>query len=106
MGVFGVLVLAALLGLIPAKIASDKGRSFGGWWVYGFLLFIVALIHALAMARSQAGLDRRASGDGLVKCPSCAEWVKQEAKVCRFCGRDMPAAAPKPAGADFIPETF
>lgn len=41
------LVIAALLGLIPAFIAQSKGRSFGGWWLYGFLLFIVAIIHVL-----------------------------------------------------------
>ena len=52
MGVMGMiisLVVAAGLGFIPASIASKKGRSFGLWWLYGFLLFIVALIHSLVM---------------------------------------------------------
>jgi hypothetical protein len=40
------LIVAALLGLIPAKIAQSKGYSFGKWWIYGFLIFIVAIIHA------------------------------------------------------------
>lgn len=39
------LVLAALLGLIPANIAKKKGHSFGLWWFYGFMIFIVAIIH-------------------------------------------------------------
>lgn len=42
-----VFVLAGLLGLIPAFIARDKGRDFGTWWIYGALLFVVALPHAL-----------------------------------------------------------
>ena len=42
-------VVAIFLGFIPAKIASDKGRSFGLWWLYGFLLFIVALIHSVLL---------------------------------------------------------
>lgn len=39
------LSIAALLGLIPAYIAEQKGHSFGKWWIYGWLLFIVAIIH-------------------------------------------------------------
>jgi hypothetical protein len=37
-----VLVLAALLALIPANIAKNKGHSFASWYVFGFLLWIVA----------------------------------------------------------------
>lgn len=40
-----VLVMAAILGLIPACIAKSKGHSFVLWWVYGWMLFIVAIIH-------------------------------------------------------------
>jgi hypothetical protein len=45
----GILIFAVLLGLIPAYLAQKKGRSFGLWWLYGALLFIVALPHALIM---------------------------------------------------------
>ena len=43
------LVLAAILGLIPAAIAKRKGWSFLGWWSYGFLIWIVAIPHALLL---------------------------------------------------------
>lgn len=49
MGLIFSLVIAAGLGLIPANIAKKKGRSFGLWWFYGWMLFIVALIHSLLM---------------------------------------------------------
>ena len=39
------LIAAAFLGLIPATIAKNKGYSFGLWWFYGWMLFIVAIIH-------------------------------------------------------------
>lgn len=42
---FFVLLLAAGLGCIPASIAKNKGYSFGLWWLYGWLLFIAAIIH-------------------------------------------------------------
>lgn len=41
----GSLFVSALLGLIPAAIAKKKGHSFGLWWFYGWMLFIVAIIH-------------------------------------------------------------
>lgn len=39
------VILAVPLGLIPANIAKKKGYSFGLWWLYGWALFIVAIIH-------------------------------------------------------------
>jgi hypothetical protein len=44
-----VLIVAALLGLIPATIASNKGYDFQLWWLFGAALFIVALPMALVM---------------------------------------------------------
>jgi uncharacterized OB-fold protein len=32
---------------------------------------------------------RRDDKLGLVKCPACAELIKPEARVCRYCGRDV-----------------
>ena len=43
------LVVSALLALIPAPIAKNKGYRAGLWWLYGFFLFWIALIHALCL---------------------------------------------------------
>ena len=45
--IFLVGLIPVALGLIPATIAYRKGRSFLLWWLYGFLLFIVAFPHAV-----------------------------------------------------------
>jgi len=87
---------AVLLGLIPAMIAQSKGRSFIGWWIYGALLFIIALPHAVMAARNTQAIERSeiaAAGGDLCKCPHCAEAIKAEAKVCKHCGRDVPPLA-------------
>lgn len=91
------LIVAALIGLIPAKIAQSKGYSFGKWWFYGFLLFIVAIIHAFVLKPKTASTAANEGGntantlsaEGTKKCPYCAETIKAEAKICRFCGKEL-----------------
>ncbi len=48
-----ILITLALLGLIPAFIASRRGRSFFDWWLFGAGLFPLALPMAL-MIKPQA----------------------------------------------------
>ena len=48
----GLLILAVLIGVIPAFIAQSKGPDFVVWWIYGATLFIVALPHELQRRRT------------------------------------------------------
>lgn len=84
-----ILIIAAIIGVIPAVIARNKGRGFVGWWIYGALLFIVALPHALLIKPDQAAIEKRQLDEGMKKCPFCAEMVKVDAKVCRYCSREL-----------------
>ena len=79
------LIVAAALGLIPAKIAQGKGHNFLPWYVFGFLLFIVALPVAFAV---------RPSEERMRQCPLCRTWIDRAASVCRQCSREVPPAEP------------
>lgn len=82
-----IMVLgSAAVGLIPASVASGKGRSFGVWWLYGTAFFLIALIHALLAD----DLTRR-------PCPWCAESIRPEARICPHCSRETGDAFTAPA---------
>ena len=39
------------------------------------------------------------AGGGMRKCPFCAEFVKKEAVLCRYCGKELPKSEPSSASA-------
>jgi hypothetical protein len=66
---------------------------------------VLAVIGALFMVRRSASIDTsHAPEPGLKKCFFCAESIKVEAKVCRYCGKstDESAIAQNPATAPAI----
>lgn len=63
------LIIAAGLGFIPANIAKKKGYSFGLWWFYGWMLFIVAIIHVSLIPDKNAQQTPIHSASSIPYCP-------------------------------------
>ncbi|PLX36971.1 MAG: zinc ribbon domain-containing protein [Hyphomicrobiales bacterium] len=78
-----------VLPIIPAMIAHSKGRSAVGFYIYGFLLWPIALVHSLVMTRSAEAVQQRLQAEGRRPCPSCAEMIMQAASKCPHCQADL-----------------
>ena len=75
----------ALFGaLIGGLAAQKKGFSVVLGVVGGAFLGPLALLMFFV---SSVG-----KGDKQKKCPSCAEWIKAEATICKHCKSAVPAA--------------
>ena len=81
--------LLGCLAFIPANIAKSKGREFALWYIYGFFLWIVALIHALTLDLTPEAVEAKALAAGNLRCPHCTEWIPRTARVCRHCGNSV-----------------
>jgi hypothetical protein len=91
------VILWVICGAIAMSIYSRKGRSPLVGCLGGFLLGPIGILLALASGTDRAGMNRKAAEeaeqqvrDGILKkCPHCAELIKAEAGVCRFCGQEV-----------------
>lgn len=82
-----------IFGVIVGLIAQHKGRSFGLWWFYGAMIFIIALPHALIMSPTNEAIEERERKAGRSRCPNCQEFIMQNAKICRYCNTELGESA-------------
>jgi len=80
----------------PTEVHSlDLAESRRTHLILAAVTFIagVALLGFGTLSKSLASRTTEADEDGLVMCPFCAESIRPEAVICRFCGRELHSPA-------------
>lgn len=85
-----LVIFWLLCGIIAMYIYRGKGRPAAWGCIIGVLLGPLGILYAAVRTTRQDKLDQQAVKKGkLKKCPHCGELVKPEAKVCRYCQREL-----------------
>ena len=94
--IIAVLGVCVGLAFIPANIAGKKGYSKGGFWAFGFFVFLPALIVSIAIPphpkkvvetiKSAIPNVNNRPNANVKYCPSCGSACSKESSFCPKCG--------------------
>jgi hypothetical protein len=87
-----IAVLWIALAIAVAIWAAHRGRGAVSWLLISLLLSPL-IGFAFVAALPDRSVDGRPTPLTHVKCPTCAELVRKEARQCKHCGQRLTPAA-------------
>lgn len=69
------LICGIAFGILSSLAVKNKNRNQLGWFMAGMAFNVFGFLAALIVDKLE----------DVKKCPDCGEYVKAEARVCRFC---------------------
>ncbi|MCF8245675.1 MAG: zinc ribbon domain-containing protein [Saprospiraceae bacterium] len=75
------IIICAVFGIVGSILAQKKGRSQILWFILCAIVPLLVIAILLLPAIAAAGFTK--------KCPHCAEIVKEDATMCKYCGMGL-----------------